>query len=103
LGDGFVYFADHKMISNINGSCGEIPSNVLEYKHDKKFIVATQKPIENDPNVLLYDTAYYYKQGYDNIYYWIILKDFKKVIGPLTEDEFLKAIIKYKVSKTLKL
>jgi hypothetical protein len=103
LGDGFVYFADHKMISNINGSCGEIPSNVLEYKHDKKFIVATQKPIENDPNVLLYDTAYYYKQGYDTIYYWIILKDFKKVIGPLTEDEFLKAIIKYKVSKTLKL
>ena len=103
LGDGFVYFADHKMISNINGSCGEIPSNVLEYKHDKKFIVATQKPIENNPNVLLYDTAYYYKQGYDNIYYWIILKEEKIIIGPMTKIEFLDVREKYCVSENLTL
>jgi hypothetical protein len=103
LGDGFVYYADHEMISNSTGSYGEIPSNVLEYKHNKKFIIATQKPIENDPNVLLYDTEYVYKQGYNAVYYWIILKEKKTIIGPMTKVEFLEAREKYSVSESLTL
>ncbi len=103
LGDGFVYYADHKMISNSTGSYGEIPSNVLGYKHDKKFIIATQKPIENDPNELMYDNEYVYKQGYDVIYYWIILKETKTVIGPLTKVEFLEAREKHNISENLTL
>ncbi|NLZ46131.1 MAG: DUF3997 domain-containing protein [Clostridiales bacterium] len=91
------------MISNSTGSYGEIPSNVLEYKHDKKFIIATQKPIENDPNELMYDNEYVYKQGYDVIYYWIILKETKTVIGPLTKVEFLEAREKYNISENLTL
>lgn len=89
------------MIVNSTGECGGVPSTVLEYNHDKRFIVAVQKPIENDPNVLLYECEYKYIGGYDTVYYWIILKDNKKVIGPLLKGEFLEAREKYNVPKYL--
>jgi hypothetical protein len=106
LGSGYIYRdegCEEKEIFCEQANGGKIPKTVLVYDYDKHYIIAKQKPQKDDSNILLDDTIYEYKYGYDTIYYWIILKDFKKVIGPLTEDEFLKAIIKYKVSKTLKL
>jgi hypothetical protein len=103
LGSSFVYYADHKMISSSTGECGGIPSSVLEYNHDKSFIIATQKPIENDPNALLYDSEYTYREGYNTVYYWIILKDNKKVIGPMSKSEFIEAREKYNVPENLML
>ncbi|MDD2386983.1 MAG: DUF3997 domain-containing protein [Bacteroidales bacterium] len=103
LGDGFVYYSDHEMISNSTGTYGEIPSTILEYKHNEKFIIATQKPIENDPNALLYDTEYDYKEGCDAVYYWIILKETKTTIGPMTKVEFIEAREKHNISENLTL
>ncbi|HOB77669.1 MAG: DUF3997 domain-containing protein [Bacteroidales bacterium] len=106
LGSGYIYRdegCEEKEIFCEQANGGKIPKTVLVYDYDRHYIIAKQKPQKDDSNILLDDTIYEYKYGYDTLYYWIILKDFKKVIGPLTEDEFLKAIIKYKVSKTLKL
>jgi len=106
LGSGYIYRdegCEEKEIFCEQANGGKIPKTVLVYDYDRHYIIAKQKPQKDDSNILLDDNIYEYKYGYDTIYYWIILKDFKKVIGPLTEDEFLKAIIKYKVSKTLKL
>lgn len=101
LGSSFVYYADHKMIANYTGECGGIPSSVLEYNYDKSYIIAAQKPIENDPNALLYDSEYKYIEGYDAVYYWIILKNNKKVIGPMSKSEFIEARRKYNVPEDL--
>ncbi len=106
LGSGYIYRdegCEEKEIFCEQANGGKIPKTVLVYDYDRHYIIAKQKPQKDDSNILLDDNIYEYKYGYDTIYYWIILKDFKKVIGPLTEDEFLKVIIKYKVSKTLKL
>jgi hypothetical protein len=106
LGSGYIYRdegCEEKEIFCEQANGGKIPKTVLVYDYDRHYIIAKQKPQKDDSNILLDDTIYEYKYGYDTLYYWIILKGFKKVIGPLTEDEFLKAIIKYKVSKTLKL
>jgi len=103
LGSSFVYYDDHRMIASSTGESGGVPSTVLEYNYDKSFIIAAQKPIENDPNVLLYDMEYEYKDGYNSVYYWMILKVNQKVIGPMSKSEFLEAREKYNVPKDLKL
>ncbi len=55
MGNGYVYYADNKMISSSDGLYGEIPSVISSFDYDNSFIIAEQKPIENDPNALLYD------------------------------------------------
>lgn len=101
LGNSFTYYADHKMIASSTGECGSIPSIILEYNYDKSFIIAVQKPIENDPNILLYDAEYEYKEGYNSVYYWIIIKDIQKVIGPMSKSEFVEVRGKYNVPEDL--
>jgi hypothetical protein len=89
------------MIASSTGECGSIPSIILEYNYDKSFIIAVQKPIENDPNILLYDAEYEYKEGYNSVYYWIIIKDIQKVIGPMSKSEFVEVRGKYNVPEDL--
>jgi hypothetical protein len=98
MGNGYVYYADNKMISSSDGLYGEIPSVVSSFDYDNNFIIAEQKPIENDPNALLYDFEYKYIEGYNTNYYWLIIKKEKKVIGPMNKDEFNKQRNKYNVS-----
>lgn len=104
LGNGYIYRdegCEEKEIFCEKANGGMIPSTVLNYDYDRHYIIAKQKPRKDDPNILLYDTTYEYKYGYDSIYYWIILKDFKEVIGPLTKDEYLNAREQYKISEKL--
>lgn len=106
LGCGYIYRdegCEEKEIfcEQVNG--GEIPITILDYNYDRHYIIAKQKPQKDDSNILLYDNIYEYKYGYDTIYYWIILKDYKKVIGPLTKDEYINARNQYKIPQKLKL
>lgn len=102
LGSDYVYYADHKMIVSSTGESSGIPSTVIEYCYDKRFIIAAQEPIENDPNALLYDDIYEYTEGYNAIYYWIISKDQKRVYGPLSSIDFVKMKDSLIISKELK-
>lgn len=97
LGKGYVFYKTNKFISSTDGIYGEIPSEVVCFNYDKKHIIALQKPRENDPNKLLYDYEYNYHLGYDVVYYWIILKNSKKVLGPLSVEEYLWEKEKHKV------
>ncbi|MBP8754816.1 MAG: DUF3997 domain-containing protein [Chitinophagales bacterium] len=101
LGEGFIYYSDNKMISNSKGRIGEIPSNVEDYNYDNNFIIAVQKPLDNDPNALLYDFEYKYEEGFNTNYYWIIIKKEKKIIGPLTITELDSIKNRYNVPKKL--
>jgi len=103
LGNGYVYYSDKKMISSSNGLFGEIPSVVMSYDYDNNIIIAKQKPLENDPNALLYDFEYKYFKGYNTIYYWIIIKKENKVIGPMNEEDYIKQRNKYNVPAKLTL
>ena len=72
-----------------------IQSVVLSFDYDNNFIIAKQKPLENDPNGLLYDFEYKYFEGYNTNYYLIIIKNEKRVIGPMNKEEFIKQRNKY--------
>lgn len=98
LGGGFVYSDEHK---HIVGKV-DIPPIVMAYDYDNDFIIAKQKPKEYDE--IIYDTKeYYYPFGRDTIYYWLIIKNQQKVIGPLSFEDFQHLKIKYKVPAKLKL
>ncbi|MBK6935170.1 MAG: hypothetical protein IPH17_09010 [Bacteroidales bacterium] len=81
LGSGYIYRdegCEEKEIFCEQANGGKIPKTVLVYDYDRHYIIAKQKPQKDDSNILLDDTIYEYKYGYDTLYYWIILKDFKK-------------------------
>ena len=59
-----------------------------------------QKPNKYDN--IMDDTANY-KYGRDTLYYWIIIKKKKLCLGPLLENEFNEAKIKYNVPSGLNL
>lgn len=68
----------------VNG--GVVPSTVIEYKANKDFILAKQIPkIPQDP---LYEIEYEYPNGYDSIYYWIIVIDKHEVFGPYDKRKY---------------
>ena len=69
------------------------PSTVIDFECNKEFIVAKQKPkIPQDP---LYDLIIKYNKGTDRFYYWIIVKDDRKVLGPLDFEEFKNEADRY--------
>lgn len=103
LGYGYIYYSDNKMISSSDGLFGEIPSIIVDYAYDDNFIIAVQKPLENDPNVLLHDFEYKYNEGYNTNYYWIIIKKEKKVIGPINKHEFIIEKNEYNIPEKLTL
>lgn len=78
---------------------GEIPSTIIDFDYDKKFIIAKQKPkIPQDP---LYNKNYHYKDGVDEIYFWLIIHENSLVLGPLSEKEFTTARKEYNVPDNL--
>ena len=62
---------------------GEIPSTIIDFDYDKRFIIAKQKPkIPQDP---LYNKDYQYKDGFNKIYFWLIVHEKNLVLGPLAK------------------
>ena len=104
LGEGYFYRNEGSEIKDIlceQPEGGFIPSTILNFKYNKDFIVAKQKPkIPQDP---LYDLNIKYGNGTDGIYYWIIIKKENLVLGPLELDEFKKEANKYDVPSKMTL
>ena len=104
LGSGYIYRdegCEEKEIFCEQANGGTIPKTVLIYDYDRHYIIAKQKPQKDESDILLDDTIYEYKYGYDTVYYWIILKNNKKVIGPMSKSEFIEARRKYNVPEDL--
>jgi hypothetical protein len=96
LGSGFMYNSKHK---HIIGKI-DIPPTIISYAYNKHFIVASQKPKEF--NEAIYDKIeYIYPLGRDTVYYWLIVKQEQKVLGPLDYDSFLQLKKEYNVSDKL--
>lgn len=102
LGDGYFYRHEGGLTNDIlcrNPNGGQIPATVLSYDYDNKYIIAKQKP--KLPQEPLYDKKYIYIYGSNEIYYWLIIKNEKLVLGPYNLGEFNDAKIKYNVSDKL--
>jgi hypothetical protein len=102
LSGGYFYRnegGDIKDILSNKPDGGEIPSTVITFDYDKNFIIAKQKPkIPQDP---LYSKDYYYTDGTDQNYFWLIIHDKQLVLGPMMENEFRKARQLYNVPDKL--
>jgi len=104
LGDGYFFRNEGDMIKDIlserpNG--GEVPAKVIDFAYDQNFIIAKQKP--KLPQDALYNKKHYYKKGPDAVYYWIVIKGVRSVLGPLDDDEYKEARKKYNVPDKLEL
>ncbi len=102
LSGGYFYRNEGGDIKNIlceNPNGGEIPSTIIDFSFDKKFIIAKQLPkIPQDP---LYNKSYQYKDGYDKYYFWLIVIEKDLVLGPLNEKEFSIIRKEYNVPEKL--
>lgn len=87
-------------ILNHSGVGNDIPVNVMSYDYDKNFIVAIQRPNQFDD--ALYERKFFYKNGRDSSYYWLVCHRQKLILGPLTREEFNSARKKFKVPDHLK-
>jgi hypothetical protein len=104
LGEGYFYRNEGETMKDIlcdNSNGGQIPATVLSYDYDKNYIIAKQKP--KLPQEPLYDKNFIYKYGNKEIYYWLIIKNERLVLGPYNLGEFNDAKIKYNVSDKLML
>lgn len=104
LGGGYFFRNEGGEIKDIlcqRPDGGQIPSTVLSYAYDRKFIIAKQKP--DLPQDILYKKEYDYKFGEDTIYFWLIVKKGNLVIGPLIEEEFKEVKKEYNVPDRLNL
>lgn len=94
LGNGFIYDDERKDIIGQK----DIPPKIISYSYDSQFVIVKQRPEE-------YDNAMYpnytYPMGRDTIYYWLIIKKEKKVIGPLDFNQFQHQRKYYKVTDEL--
>lgn len=97
LGKGYQYDKEIGTISDKRQRKVIVPAKILRYKKEGPYLYVVQRPLEHDPNELLYDTVFYYKNGIAN-YYWIINTNNHSVLGPLDSIEFNK---KVEVIKTL--
>lgn len=77
-----------------------IAPSIIRYGYNNKFIIAEQKP--NRFNDVMYDSVDY-KDGRETMYYWIILKKSKTVLGPLNKNNFRSLGEKYNVPSDLEL
>lgn len=85
LGSGFKYDTNRK---DILGKI-DIPPTIISFDYDKHFIIAKQRPTEF--HHAIYDKMdYIYPLGRDTIYYWLIIKQEQKILGPLDSIQFLE-------------
>jgi len=70
-----------------------VPCKILAFDYNRDFIVAAQRPTKECFNEK--DTIYY-KQGKNDIYYWIISHHPDSIYGPLLPGEYyvLRGILK---------
>ena len=94
LGKGYSYFYEQ---SAILAKENDIPPTVLDFKYNRKFIIAKQKP--KLPSSIMYAKVEY-PYG-DSVYYWIIIKKEHRLIGPLNKEEFKKNKEKYNIKLKL--
>ena len=100
LSGEYFYRSEGPGMHDIHFTAGkQIPADVLGYDYDDNFIIALQKPDAVDEP--LYETKYSYPQGRDRTYYWLIVHSQKLILGPMLEQEFVDARIKYHVPSTL--
>ena len=93
LGCGFEYdeelqhitYWERGKINPTDPTDKSIPPKVTDYKVLQDVIYVRQE--RKFPPSVMYP-AYIYPESKDNIYYWIILKKTRTVIGPLTKEEF---------------
>lgn len=83
--------------SNLKG----IPPSIIRYNYDNSFIIAEQKPVDNDDVMGYQDIKY--GEGRQSLYYWIIIKDSTKVIGPMNKFDYKITKNKYGVPNSLEL
>lgn len=77
-----------------------IPPSVLRYGYNGEFIIAEQRP--NRYKDIMYEEIDY-RNGRQALYYWIILKKSRTVLGPFDKGQFLQSREKYKVPDDLEL
>lgn len=85
-------------IMNRKANVKGIPPAVMRYNYNDDFIVAEQKP--SNHNDVMHDDGVIYSKGRDFIYYWIIVKKSKAVLGPMEKGEYEKMKNKYGMSST---
>lgn len=104
LGNGYFFVGEGEPLNKIlneKSGRGVIPENVNDYDFDKNFIIAKQKP--ELPQSILYEKKYEYRNGPNEYYYWLIIKNEYRVLGPYNISEFNAAKEIYGVPNTLKL
>lgn len=106
LGNGYTFvhegYSEKYIFHEHPAKGGEVPPTVISYDYNKHFIIAKQKP--SDYGEATYSgIEYVYPLGRDSVYYWLIVKQEKKVLGPLDYDSFLKLKKEYKVPDGLTL
>jgi hypothetical protein len=104
LGSGYIYYrggGDYNYIYHENYPRErKIPRNIISYNYKRSgsFIVAKQKPSEYDES---WEKEVIYPLGRDTVYYWLIIKEDHKILGPLDSIQFCKEIKKYHVPDKL--
>ena len=97
LSGGYTYSQERRHILGKH----DIPPKVISYDYDRDFIIVKQKPQRFD-NVI-YNTDYVYRQGREAVYYWIIIHEGNKILGPMDSVSYVKARIENSVPEKLTL
>jgi hypothetical protein len=105
LSGGYTYVheggGNNYIIHEYPAKGGEIPPTVISFDYNRRFIIAKQKP--DLPQYNFSEKEYIYNRGDNVFYYWLIIKQEQKVIGPLDSIRFLEQRKKYNVPDKLNL
>ncbi len=71
-----------------NIKAGDIPPEIIDFSHNKNFVVVKQKPRSKYPGMYDCSEDLAYKNGTDEIYYWLISLKEKEVYGPMLFEEY---------------
>jgi hypothetical protein len=88
LSNDFRYNYETK---SIFGEKTDVPPKVIDYAYNKKYVIVKQKPISKCSYMYNYPEDFNdesYKNGLNEIYYWVISLSEKKVFGPMLLEDF---------------
>ncbi|MGV3460745.1 MAG: hypothetical protein ACO1N9_09865 [Flavobacterium sp.] len=101
LGDGYWLNIEGRGVNRIFGRGTKgIQHDVLLYDYSDDYIVAKQKP-DTIIDAIDDDDIIDYPEGRGKIYYWIIIKEIHKRIGPLNEAQFKEELEKNNLPSTI--
>jgi hypothetical protein len=98
LTGGWMFVDEGRRDKVIDGGTNYIPCEVIKYGYNDEFIIAVQRPVEN---CFLGKDTITYKEGKNQDYYWLISHSLKLTLGPMNEQQFKEAKIKYNVPEDL--